>query len=472
MAKLRSHLAINLLTRVFGLVSGAAVVIIQTRMLGKADFGRFSTIFALLNLSILFSDLGLQNWLTRQVLADSHQKEKLRQSLTQSVITLRVSLSVMATLIAVVIARAIFPDTQTFISATLVLVSNLFGFMGVLFVRKNAKLDYWGQNIYLLLQSLIWLVISLLLLFFKSDLRTLCLAFFINIIIQALLILPLTSSARFSKLQINKGSILLILHSSWPLLLASAFVAIYYRGIQIIVYQCLGASWSSTFGLALRMLDVLQLVPAVVITPLLALLKRAHSSQHLRFLNPGTLSLRILLLYSVSMAGVLYLLPDSFYQVILNQKNTHEISVLRFMLLSIVPISIGWVVTTIIIHSGVFKSMALVTGLTVLFFHPLMWITAFYGTPHHLALEFVLQESSVVSVLYLSLSKEKKYFVLAGKKSLIFASLTCVMLVAMALMHEPIEGLKAGIFLFLCVALAYIMRLFNFESFSHWLREN
>jgi lipopolysaccharide exporter len=262
---------------VFGLraasaAAGVVVAALLSRQLGPSGFGELSVIFTVAILASTVAELGT----TQVVAAEMAARPSRRRELAAGVAALRVTAGLLLAVAGGLLLLAVL-ERGTAERAGLAVVATipLAGISGLVVLHQARLRPQIGAALSLG-QTLVWLAAVILGGVLDAPLAFYGLAFLASGAAQAV-----ASWATVKREGVSwsrwRPAARWIVARSWPLTLATVLVAVYYRLDAVLVFELAGPREAGWYAAAYRFLDVLQLVPAALVSVLVPVLARAWS---------------------------------------------------------------------------------------------------------------------------------------------------------------------------------------------------
>lgn len=270
-----------ILGRGFGLLLSAAGSILLARYLGHDLLGKYSLVYAYLTFFMWVPPFGMESILVREAARDRQQADR--------VFSLGMSTSG-------ILALVIFPFT--WVGATILGYPNdirtlvLIGAVETILLMPLRMTGYifqvdlilWRGILLDIGRQFLWVMMIILLIFFKASLTLFILGRLICIAIMTAVLLQM--SRQFITLRWNfsiKGAILL-LKDSWPLALSGFAASIYQRIDQVMLFSMIGETELGYYAVAVNVAEFLNVVPVALMTSMFPLMaeRTSHDKEFTR----------------------------------------------------------------------------------------------------------------------------------------------------------------------------------------------
>lgn len=290
-----SDITIQLVARLFNLALGIVVTVALIRHLGDEQFGRWATIFAVVEVVGYFSELGLEQVAVRHAAADPRRESDWLGAL----IGLRLAISVPVTVVCLAILLPLSQGADMRAASVLVTATTFTGAVSAsrsvfqLRVRNDVTMAM------LTLSSSLWLVGVLLIVRGDGGLAALAAAFLAAAALTNALQLALAMRTTRLNLRPNRGMWLALARAGIPLGIAQLLALAYVRIDGVLVFKLAGAAEAGLYASVYRMLDRAQFIPVAVITTLFPLMAAARGTSMSRLRELFTRSIDALVILTL-----------------------------------------------------------------------------------------------------------------------------------------------------------------------------
>ena len=339
--------ALLLLTRLVGLAMGLAVMVLSARTLGPQRFGTFAFALALVQIGMSVTDLGLGALLVREGAAAPDQLHSL---LAWCIRTRALTGALVAAVLAVIAVASIPAGDRRvaalLIIATLPVTAFWLGFNALQHFGLLRRLAWL-----LFAQSVAWLGVVGWLAARHAGLVAFALAYLIYSICYAALVhLVAHRSVRTASQPVRAGAFWRLLRGVVPLSATVVLIAVYYRLDSVFVYRLSGPEAAGAYAVAYRFLDQAHALPITLSAVFLPLLSAERAAK--RPTAPVfTRYLRVSLLTSVPCVAVGLIVAKPLVLRVFGPDFQSSVVLLRLLLLSFVPICVGYVLGQVaIVH--------------------------------------------------------------------------------------------------------------------------
>lgn len=238
------------------------LIIYIIRILGVAEFGKFTFALAFVSIFVMLSDFGLSDITTREFSRDKENEKEY-----SAIISLKIFLSIGVLILILVGSFFITSDPVIqkviWILAVFVLISNFF-FIIYAFLRARQKMEYEaGVKI---LQALIMVGVGFFILFKFPSIENISWGYLVtNFIVLIFVLVFFHFRIQPLKLNLNKAVWQKFFKFSWPLGLASIFGAIFVN-IDSVIMGYFGQTTQVGYYNAARRIVGFLIIPATLIS--------------------------------------------------------------------------------------------------------------------------------------------------------------------------------------------------------------
>jgi O-antigen/teichoic acid export membrane protein len=345
--------------RVLSAALGVGVAALLSRALSGREFGQFSLALSLTTLGVTFGDLGITQIAVREMAAQPARRARVAGALSAT----RFVLGVVFMLAGVAVSFALMSNSSARLASVWVLATLPFSAVNVLTSVAQARLRAELVMLPVLLQSAVWLAGVAMLAAVHAPLETYGIAFFVSNALQAVCTRALTRRLTRVSFESVRPVALALMRLAWPIGLAGLFVTTYYKIDGILVYAYNGALASARYSAAYRILDVVQIFPGTVSAILLPALARSSSEAGASRARQRSVDLAAIALFAVSAPVAVCGAIDAhgILVSIYARQYANATNVLSVLLFAFVPISVGYLVTNILILEQRLKAYLVAT---------------------------------------------------------------------------------------------------------------
>lgn len=264
-------IAVQVVARVANLALGVGVTVVLVHALGDDGFGQWSTVLAITQIALNFSDLGLEQVTIAKAAAEPAREERWLGAL----LSLRLALALPATLVAVVAAGLIGHGHARVagVLLALTLLSSSVDSLRVVF-RLRVRNDI--TTALLTFNSVGWAVAVVAISAAGGGIIWFAALFLgLNVATTAL---QAVLALRRIRVRLGGSRALWgqLARVGIPIGVGGLLVVAYVRLDQILVYEIAGARQAGLYASAYRILDQAQFLPAAVMTTLFPIIAASH----------------------------------------------------------------------------------------------------------------------------------------------------------------------------------------------------
>ncbi len=270
--RLTLDVAVQILARILNLALGVVVTLILAHALGSANFGLWSTLFAITQITSSFGELGLS-----QIAVSRAAREPERESdWLGGLLSLRLALAIPITLASIVAVLLLVSGHDGRLAGTLLSLVLLAGAPSALNVIFQIRVRNHISMALLTVNSVVW-GLGVVVVAIASG----------GILAFAAVFLAVTVFTTTVTVLLASRLVAVRLHGArrlWPAMLrvglglgaAGILVTLYVRLDQILVFKIAGSRQAGLYGAAYRLLDQIQFIPASVMTTLFPLIAASY----------------------------------------------------------------------------------------------------------------------------------------------------------------------------------------------------
>jgi O-antigen/teichoic acid export membrane protein len=350
---------LQLFARIAGLAMGVGVAAFLARGLGTTDFGRFSLLLALVSVAVNVGDFGLSQVAVREMSIDPNRRAAVAGGLAVA----RLSSGLVLAVVVGVAGSVLLSTREGTIAAALVAATLPLGALASLQAVAQARLRPHVMSALTLVQSAAWLAGVAALAAFHAPLSAYASVFLAVALLQGVLAVKLTASFATVDIAGSHRIVLELLRRAWLLGVAGLFVTAYYRFDAVLLFRLAGSDQTALYGAAYRFLDVLQVLPATAVgllLPILSSLRGRSASES--FGKAFTLALGLLIASAAPVVAAGMVLARPIIGAIYGPSFAGAAPVLVILLPSFLSISVGYVLTTVILAADRIRVFCVITG--------------------------------------------------------------------------------------------------------------
>ncbi len=271
---LRSIVALSL--RVVGLALGLVTAGVISRALGVSGFGTFSLGLTLLGVVGQLSDSGMANAVAAEI---SRDPRRTREIATSAVMA-RLLLGVVAAAFIMAGALGYMPTEDARVVVLFAACAPL-GALGAMTGVTNAEIKPQVAASIALLQAALWCGIAVVVAAWSPSAQSFAAGFVVLTVVQASV-----TAGYFAKRRLfgrpTLAAVRLVAVRAAPMAVLGLLVTAYYRIDAVLLYALAGERQTGLYAAAYRFLDVAQLLPSVLVVPLLPILASTAMDENRR----------------------------------------------------------------------------------------------------------------------------------------------------------------------------------------------
>lgn len=338
----------NLVMRVLGVALGLVVAALLSRGLGPAGYGEFALVLSLSSLLSQLADFGFSQTSVKEMARRPERADAIAAATT----FLRAALGLLGAILVVAYAVVVASD----LDLALVLTAALFvPFAAISTVSGllQAELRIGVHSTLTLIKSAVWTLAVLLLMDLGAGPLVVLITMFV--IEQMTVMVTGWIAVRGRKYDPGgwRGEMLPIAKAGVGLGMIGAGTTIYYRADSIMVFRYAGAENAGFYAAAYRFIDVAQLVPSVLVLPLLPLIARSLSEANLDLARRlGSQAVVVSLAFGIPFAVTVPFLADRLVLLIYGQEFSPAAQLTSVLGVAFIFISVGWIGMTILIATS------------------------------------------------------------------------------------------------------------------------
>jgi len=346
--KIAKNTIIIIMGEILTTLIGIFTVIYLTRYLGAQDFGIYSFIFAYLGFFGIIVDFGIARILVRDISRELSQANKL----LGSALILKFMLSILAILLSCLIINFFNYPFNIKLLVYIGALSFLFSINALyrLIFQVHLKMEY--PILVEIFNSLLKLGLFFFLIVKKASLIWFVLATVI-INLPALFML-MFFSRKFVKLElkIDFKVYKYLIKESWPLALTTAFIMIYTRIDQLMLFHMKGAKAVGFYAAAVRLAELFNIIPVAFTISVFPLFSNYFVNAKEKFKEAYELSFKYMSILIIPIAVVMSILSKPIINFIFGQSFTESAQAFKVLIWSEVFVFLGAIHINILIATG------------------------------------------------------------------------------------------------------------------------
>lgn len=260
--RLVGDVAMQVVARVGNLALGVVVTALIVRMLGRAGYGQWSTVVAIVQLASYFTSFGLQGVVVRQAAAEPWREPELIGAL----LVLRFVLSLPALLVGLAIVVFAHESQGMLVAGVILLLQFPLGVGTALQVVHQLRVRNRWPMLVLSVNSVVWAAIVVVVRATGGGLVALAIGLTSCTLLSSLLQMAGALRIVRPSLRPPRDVVRMVLRIGAPVGLAGLLVLAYARIDQLIVFELAGSAQAGLYGAVYRVLDQSHFIPVSVMT--------------------------------------------------------------------------------------------------------------------------------------------------------------------------------------------------------------
>lgn len=338
---------------------------VQNRV-GAASYGIYFSLFSFSMLFTMLLDMGTTNYNNRNIARNPHCLDEQ----LSNYIFLRVLLGVVYFVIVFVAAFILGYDSYQF-KLLFWIAFNQFLSAFLLYVRSNVSslMMFKTDSVLSVLDKLLMIIFCGILLWgnilnqqFKIEwfVWSQTVAYILTIIVAMVIVLR---KAKLKRVNFNLLNVFQIIKKSFPYALVTFLMMCYYRIDSVMLERVLpsdiAAIQSGIYATAFRLFDVM-LIPAYLFSVILLPLFSKMLKNKENIVPIVNTSFALLFLFSVSAVVILFFYREQVIQVLYDDNINDTISVFRFLILGLIPMSFTYLFGPLLTANGSMKALNII----------------------------------------------------------------------------------------------------------------
>ena len=364
---------LGLLLRLLSVGLGVVSTVVIVRALGSHEFGLFTLGLAIAGVITQLADFGI----TQAVTKLSTQDPEKATHIASVAMTVRLVLTAVLGSLGVVLALSLAGREAALVVAVLIATAPL-STASVLVGLANARLRPELGPLLVAGQSFLWCIVCVVLTRQAPTPLSFAIGLAVTVCMQSLATIVLIIGFHIPH-RFNLSGAMQVLRVSWAPAVLGIFVTAYYRLDSVVVYHYAGAAALGHYGAAYRLIDTAQLLPTVLVAPLIPLVVQTRQTSwgSERVLRAA---LRYALICGAVVAAVLAGCGKWLLTTLYGREYAAADAVLAWLGLAFVAICLSYVGTASCMALGVVKRQILpVAILAILSVVAQAWLIPRYG---------------------------------------------------------------------------------------------
>jgi O-antigen/teichoic acid export membrane protein len=349
--RVAKNTVVIILGRVISTLIGIATVIYLARYLGTGNFGIYSFIFAYLEFFSIIVDLGTSKILVKEFSRDQENKNLI----FGNAIILRAALSLIAVFLAYLVIVFLNYPLNTKFLVFIASFSFLLSFNGLysLVFQANLKMEYPVMAD--VLNNLIKVGVFLWLIFIKASLLWFIVAS-VFIHLPGLFFIVILSR-RFVRPEFKLDFTVWrrLFTQSWPIALTAAFIMVYVRIDQLMLFQMKGADAVGNYAAVVRLTEIFNIIPSAFMTSAFPLLAAYFLVSKLKLEKAYELSFKYMSVLVMPIAVGICILSEPIIRLIYGEQFINAAPAFSILIWSEIFVFLGVVHVNVLIAVGLQK---------------------------------------------------------------------------------------------------------------------
>ena len=348
-----------------GLLATFFVGVYVARYLGPSQYGLLNYVASLTGLFIVFSNLGIDSILSRELIKSPEKRDILLGS------------GFIIKLVGSIIAITLIIFTLFFIKADiltseLVLILSLSFFLysfGVIDIYFQANV--WAQKTVKIqmISLVITNILKLFFIYYKFSIVWFVIIYLIDTIIITLgLILTYNKiGLHITKWNFDYSIIKILIINSWPMMLSGIAIAVYMKIDQVMITNMIGTTANGIYSVAVKISEVWYFIPGIICTSLFPAIINAKQNSQAMFEKRITRLYSFMIYFSVSIAIFISFFANIIISKLFGYEYLGAINVLKIHIWAGVGVFVGYAVTQYLIAENYTKIFFAITLLGAIF---------------------------------------------------------------------------------------------------------
>ncbi len=267
--------AVQIVARIANLALGVVVTLVLVRALGTHEFGVWSTLFAITQITTGLGELGLNQIAVSRAASDPERESQWLGSL----LSLRLLLAVPITLASILAVFVVVSSRDGRIAGTLLSLVMLVGAASTLGVVFQLRVRNHVSMAILTLNSVVWGVGVVIVAVLSGGIVAFAAVFLASSALTTAVTVVLASRAAVIRVRGTRQLWPKMLRVGLGLGAAGMLVTLYVKLDQILVFEFAGSRQAGLYAAAYRLLEQIQFIPGSVMTtlfPMIAVAYPAH----------------------------------------------------------------------------------------------------------------------------------------------------------------------------------------------------
>jgi O-antigen/teichoic acid export membrane protein len=343
--RLTLDVGVQIVARILNLALGVVVTLILIHALGSRQFGLWSTLLAITQITSSFGELGLS-----QIAVSRAAREPEREpEWLGSLLSLRLLLAVPIMLASVVAVFLIVSSHDGRVAGTLLSLVLLVGALGTLSVVFQLRVRNHISMAILTLNSVIWGIGVVIVALTSGNIVAFATVFLATSAFTAALTAGLAIRTAAVRVRGTSGLWPGMLRVGLTLGAAGILVTLYVKIDQILVYKLAGSRQAGLYAVDYRLLDQIQFIPISVMTTLFPLIAAAYPAQRDRVRGLLQMTAEYLAMASLPILGFTIVAAEPIVSFLFGSQFAPAAPALPVLAGAFVSISFGYLVGNMVV---------------------------------------------------------------------------------------------------------------------------
>ena len=328
------------LEKIIRLFLGTLLTLVVARQIGPAEFGFFSTSFAVFMLFSAVAGLGLKDVVIDEAASGRVDTKVVISAASGLMFASGLSLASILIITSILVYPSFETRYWTLIILSVVLAFS--GFNAILFaLEANTKLRAIGvaQQISVFASA----VAKCILIFLGATAISFSLVVALEFMILyfALVFFAFRQNIYLSIKAFSKGYALRLLKQSWPLMVSSVAVIGYFYLDQVVINMLMGPEAVGVYAVASRVSQQLYAIPVILVAAYYPRLTMLNSQSSESFVTGLTVLCVVLIALSLFVTCLVFLLGDSLLLMLLGNQFTAAGEILQLHAIGLILVSVN-----------------------------------------------------------------------------------------------------------------------------------
>lgn len=322
--------------KILGMIASFFVGAYVARYLGPSQYGLLVYASSFVGLFSIFSSLGINSVLSRELISHPEQKEELLGS-SFLIKMIGSIISIILIVVSLFFIKADWLTNTLIIISALSFIFNAFGIIDIYFqTQVLAKNVVRVQIVSLIITS----ILKLLFIYFGFGLISFAIVSLISGIITAIGLIFIYKKMSFQllKWRWNKSLIKMLIQSSWPLLLSGIASTIYLKIDQVMIKNMISNEASGLYAISAKLSTIWYFIPEIICTSLFPAIINAKRTSNYIYKKRLINLFLLLTMISTSIVIFVFLFSSPIINIIFGNAYAGAYNILRVYIWSTIPI--------------------------------------------------------------------------------------------------------------------------------------